>query len=126
MNIPKLRQAIKQLMEKEEEVPALEMSDISMLQEEDSTGTPIAKRTRSMSQSPLRSESRRVTSPSRVATQSSSIVAESVSIDHRMHHKVKEMDQRVRRHESHALRPHLFIRRLRQRGWRRRRRQWLA
>ena len=55
MNIPKLRQALKELLETETEAPVLEMSDISMLQEEDSTGTPIAKRTRSLSQSPSRS-----------------------------------------------------------------------
>lgn len=70
MNIPKLRQAIKQLMETEEEAPALEMSDISMLQEEDSTGTPVAKRRRNLSQSPLRSGSS--ASKSRVGTSGSS------------------------------------------------------
>lgn len=70
MNIPKLRQAIKQLMETEEEAPALEMSDSSMLQEEDSTGTPVAKRRRNLSQSPLRSGSS--ASKSRVGTSGSS------------------------------------------------------
>ena len=69
MNIPKLRQALKELLETETEAPVLEMSDISMLQEEDSTGTPIAKRTRSLSQSPSRST---MQSPSRSTMQSPS------------------------------------------------------